>query len=226
MNKITDRVKLGTFGELLVQLRLLEFDVQAAQPLKDSGNDLIAIRGDAMRAIQVKATKIEDDGYRVRGDLPERYHALAIVKFDGGEGTLYLDQSRVFLIAKEDVGTESLAKRNLRGMFSVQTLLTGCSRTKRHMEEAHDRCAYSLAYQTGRQEQEGVSETLEHEEPNRRSHRTYCGVLERLTEDRRLSIHHLALGPRVLWQLQVLRHSRFVARLGRFQRAGRDLLQR
>jgi len=103
MNKITERVKLGTFGELLVQLRILEFDVQAAQPLKDSGNDLIAIRGEAMRAIQVKATKIEDDGYRVRGDLPERYHALAIVKFEGGEGTLYLDQSRIFLIAKEDV---------------------------------------------------------------------------------------------------------------------------
>ena len=113
MNKITDRVKLGTFGELLVQLRLLEFDVQAAQPLKDSGNDLIAIRGDAMRAIQVKATKIEDDGYRVRGGLPERYHALAVVKLEGGEGTLYLDQSRVFFIAKEDVGTDALARKNL-----------------------------------------------------------------------------------------------------------------
>ncbi len=104
MNKITDRVKLGTFGELLVQLRLLEFDVQAAQPLKDSGNDLIAIRGTAMRAIQVKATKIEDDGYQVRvAELPELYHALAIVKFEGGEETLYLDASRVFLIAKENV---------------------------------------------------------------------------------------------------------------------------
>jgi len=58
--------------------------------LKDSGNDLIAVRGDAMRAIQVKATKIEDDGYRVRGGLPEHYHALAIVKFEGSEGTLYV----------------------------------------------------------------------------------------------------------------------------------------
>jgi len=113
MNKITDRVKLGTFGELLVQLRLLEFDVQAAQPLKDSGNDLIAIRGEAMCAIQVKATKIEDDGYRVRGDLPERYHALAIVKFEGGEGTLYLDQSRVFLVAKEDVRNGRFSEEEL-----------------------------------------------------------------------------------------------------------------
>ena len=113
MNKITDRVKLGTFGELLVQLRLLEHDVQAAQPLKDSGNDLIAIRGNAMRAIQVKATKIEDDGYRVRGALPERYHALAIVKLEGGEGTLYLDQSQVYLIGKNDVGNGHFSEEDL-----------------------------------------------------------------------------------------------------------------
>jgi hypothetical protein len=114
MNKITDKVQLGTFGELLVQLRLLEFDVQAAQPLKDSGNDLIAIRGEAMRAIQVKATKTEEDGYRLRGGLPERYHVLAIVKFEGGEGTMYLDASRVFLIAKEDVRNGRFSEDELR----------------------------------------------------------------------------------------------------------------
>ena len=104
MNKITDRLKLGTLGELLVQLRLLEFDVQSAPPLKDSGNDLIAIRGTAMRAIQVKATKIEDDGYRFRvDDLPPLYHALAIVKFEGDELSLHLDKSQVFLLAKNNV---------------------------------------------------------------------------------------------------------------------------
>ena len=104
MNKITDNLKLGTIGELLVQLRLLEFDVQAAPPLKDSGNDLIAIRGTAMRAIQVKATKIEDDGYQIRAaDLPPLYHALAIVKLEADENTLHLDESQIFLIAKDDV---------------------------------------------------------------------------------------------------------------------------
>src|SRR6266481_4906294 len=104
MNKITDNLKLGTIGELLVQLRLLEFDVQAAQPLKDSGNDLIAIRGTAMRAIQVKTTAADEDGFPIRvAQLPELYHALAIVKLKGGEDTLYLDQSRIFLIAKDDV---------------------------------------------------------------------------------------------------------------------------
>ena|ERR1700722_1644855 len=116
MNKITDRLKLGTLGELLVQLRLLEFDVQAAPPLKDSGNDLIAIRGTAMRAIQVKATKIEEDGYRFRvDDLPPLYHALAIVKFEGDETTLHLDRSRIFLLAKEDVRNGRCSEDDLKG---------------------------------------------------------------------------------------------------------------
>jgi hypothetical protein len=37
VNPISPEIKTGTVGELLVQLRLLQFDVQAAQPLKDSG---------------------------------------------------------------------------------------------------------------------------------------------------------------------------------------------
>jgi hypothetical protein len=42
-NPISSEMRIGTLGELLVQLRLLQFDVQAAPPLKDSGNDLIAV---------------------------------------------------------------------------------------------------------------------------------------------------------------------------------------
>jgi hypothetical protein len=53
MNPLDGRMVTCTVGELLVQLRLLEYDVQAAPPLKDSGNDLIAIRGGQFRAIQV-----------------------------------------------------------------------------------------------------------------------------------------------------------------------------
>ena len=55
-NPITERVKIGTIGELLVQLRLLQYDVQAAPPIKDSGNDLIAVKGEAFRGVQVKTT--------------------------------------------------------------------------------------------------------------------------------------------------------------------------
>jgi|HubBroStandDraft_6_1064221.scaffolds.fasta_scaffold198328_2 hypothetical protein len=114
MNKITDKLRLGTLGELLVQLRLLEFEVQAAPPLKDSGNDLIAIRGNAIRAIQVKATKIEEDGYQIRvADLPPLYHALAIVKLEGDEQTLRLDESRIFLIPKDDVKNGRCCEQDL-----------------------------------------------------------------------------------------------------------------
>ena len=44
-NPIPKNMKTGTIGELLVQLRLLQYNVQAAPPIKDSGNDLIAIKG-------------------------------------------------------------------------------------------------------------------------------------------------------------------------------------
>jgi len=52
----TPELRVGTIGELLVQLRLLQFHVQAAAPLKDSGNDLIAVRATRFHTIQVKTT--------------------------------------------------------------------------------------------------------------------------------------------------------------------------
>ena len=100
MNRITDEIRIGTAGELLVQLRLLEHAVQTAPPLKDSGNDLIAIRGEIFRAIQVKTTK----GTRYsKARLPEMYHILAVVQLIGGEESIYLDKSPIFLIPRDQV---------------------------------------------------------------------------------------------------------------------------
>jgi hypothetical protein len=59
MNPLSPTVEEGTFGELLVILRLLEYHVQAFFPLKDSGNDFIAIKDNRMRAKQVKSSIIE-----------------------------------------------------------------------------------------------------------------------------------------------------------------------
>jgi len=56
MNAISKTIKTGDLGELLVQIRLLQFDVQCARSKSDSGNDWLATRGDAFRAIQVKTT--------------------------------------------------------------------------------------------------------------------------------------------------------------------------
>ena len=86
-----------------MQLRLLQFDVQAAPPLKDSGNDLIAVRGEAMRAIQVKTTAAADRFEFDQRDLPKLYHGLALVQLVGEDRWLHLDACRIFLLAREDV---------------------------------------------------------------------------------------------------------------------------
>jgi hypothetical protein len=103
-NSISPHLVKGTVGELLVQLRLLQFDVQAAPPLKDSGNDLIAVRCKTFLAIQIKTTA--GDTYRV-DDLPEFYNLLAVVQLKGEASDLHLDTSRIFLIPKERVSKAS-----------------------------------------------------------------------------------------------------------------------
>jgi len=109
-NPISPKLVEGTVGELLVQLRLLQFDVQAAPPIKDSGNDLIAVRCYTFRAIQVKTTAGKT--YRV-DKLPEFYHLLAVVHLVGEDSNLRLDRSRVFLIPKEQVPQASRQIKHL-----------------------------------------------------------------------------------------------------------------
>lgn len=110
MNRITDEMRIGTVGELLVQLRFLEHGIQAAPPIKDSGNDLIAIKGESFRAIQVKTTA-RDNFDRPN---PERlYHILAVVHLVDDENTIHLDRSSVFLIPRNQVGEVSTRIRDL-----------------------------------------------------------------------------------------------------------------
>ena len=99
MNPLTEKLITGTTGELLVQLRLFQYGVQAAPPLKDSGNDLIAVRGHTLKAIQVKATRKTDTQWQVPTD--RLYHVLALVRLDGHDNELSLDQSEVYLIGRE-----------------------------------------------------------------------------------------------------------------------------
>ena len=56
MNQITKKMHVGTIGELLVQIRLLQYSMQTAPPIKDSGNDLIAVKGETFRAVSVRTT--------------------------------------------------------------------------------------------------------------------------------------------------------------------------
>jgi hypothetical protein len=100
MNQITDKIQTGTMGELLVQIRLLQYGVQAAPPLKDSGNDLIAVNGKEFRAVSVRTTTT---GRFNKPDENRLYHVLAVVHLLGHDREIYLDGSRIFLIPQECV---------------------------------------------------------------------------------------------------------------------------
>lgn len=99
-NPISENIKIGTLGELLVQTRLLQYGVQAAPPIKDSGNDLIAVKGEVFKGVQVKTTA---RGILQWNGLPEHYHILALVSLAGEEDEIYLDATSVFLVPRKEV---------------------------------------------------------------------------------------------------------------------------
>jgi hypothetical protein len=119
MNALPEGLLKGTFGELLVQLRLLQHSVQAAPPVKDTGNDLIAIRGTVFRAVQVR-TRCSFPVDVKKRKLPKQYHVLAIVvlgKVDYDDLVDYevaLDMCRVFLLKKEEVIKRYFTEQDLQ----------------------------------------------------------------------------------------------------------------
>jgi hypothetical protein len=61
-------------------IRLLQYGVQAAPPIKDSGDDLIAVNGEVFRAVSVRTTT----AIRYSKPPAERlYHVLAVVHLGG-----------------------------------------------------------------------------------------------------------------------------------------------
>jgi len=130
VNPLEERMVTCTVGELLVQLRLLEYGVQASPPLKDSGNDLIAIRGEHFRSIQVKATRDAKSFSFDNKELKERlYHVLALVQIVGENSKVSLDECRIYIMPKEAVekgyyNPEKLGDYELSGPL-VDTLFGG-----------------------------------------------------------------------------------------------------
>jgi hypothetical protein len=115
MNKLDDNIWVGAVGELFVQLRLLDHGVQAAPPLKDTGNDLIAVKEDVFKAIQVKTRS--GDAFSWKADeLPQKFHILALVRlyFDG-EDMLLLDQCKIYLLREDQVDKRSYQLAELEG---------------------------------------------------------------------------------------------------------------
>ena len=119
MNPLSDTFLKGTFGELYVQLRLLQYEVQAAEPLKDTGNDLIAIKGETFKAIQVKTTENNDQISFDFAKLSQRkYHILALVFLDQKESdepnAINIDESKIFLLNSSDIKKGTYKKPELK----------------------------------------------------------------------------------------------------------------
>lgn len=111
-NSVSENNKIGVTGELLVQLRLLQYNVQAAPPIMDSGNDLIAIKEEIVKFIQVKATT----GNRINNleELPKIYHILALVFLKKNGKNILLDESEIFLLEKKRVNKKSYSLSSLK----------------------------------------------------------------------------------------------------------------
>ena len=118
-NPIAKNTCTGTIGELLVQLKLLQYGVQAAQPIKDSGNDLIAIKKEVVKFIQVKATTGDRIGV---GKLPKIYHVLAMVFLKKNGENILLDESEIFLLEKRKVNKKSYSLNPLKKSESTYKL--------------------------------------------------------------------------------------------------------
>jgi hypothetical protein len=116
MNPLSEKIHVGTMGELLVQIRLFQHGVQASPPIKDSGNDLIAIKDECFRAVQVKTRTAEPFGI---GSLPGKYHILPLVHLVGEGEHVYLDQSRVFLVPREVVESRTIRSFQDVGDFVI-----------------------------------------------------------------------------------------------------------
>lgn len=110
MNPLSDKIKVGTLGELLVQARLLQFGGQAAPPIKDSGNDLIAVQRECFRAVQVKTRTTRPEESFTLGELPAQYHVMALVRLVGTDNEVWLDQSEVFLVPRGVVESNSIRR--------------------------------------------------------------------------------------------------------------------
>ena len=121
MNPLSERLITGITGELLVQLRLFQHGVQAAPPLADSGNDLIAIRNNVFKAVQVKTSWLENPRFEIPRD--RLYHILALVHLQGEENELHLDESRVYLVKKEEIEQGTFNSRDLTSHLLSSSLI-------------------------------------------------------------------------------------------------------
>ena len=100
MNPVGDEAVSGKIGEMLVQLRLLLHSIQAAPPILDSGNDLIALKGRVIKSIQVKTRKFETQNWNIRS-TDRDYDIIALVEL--AQNSEKLDEAKIYLLSKDDL---------------------------------------------------------------------------------------------------------------------------
>ncbi len=120
MNESPLSRRKGTIGELLTQIRLLEYGIEPTIPLIDSGNDIIAIKGRIVKSIQVKTKKQNRRIWRFR-NLRE-YDILVLVNLDEQENKL--DCAKLYLLTKEQVnGRGSLTLKHVQDYELSESLI-------------------------------------------------------------------------------------------------------
>ncbi|MFH2001662.1 MAG: hypothetical protein ABIK28_18400 [Planctomycetota bacterium] len=123
-NPLPKQLKSGTLGELLVQLRLLEHDVQAAPPLKDTGNDLVALKGREIKLVQVKTHDLSK-WWRYK-KLPKIYDILAVVRLErcNVTGALDFDRSEVYLWTKDEIDSDGMPNNKFDSEHTLKKMMS------------------------------------------------------------------------------------------------------
>lgn len=91
----------------------------------DTGNDLLAVRGQAFRAIQVKTTlgrgaPRELIAFKYRPTISRAFHILALVFMVKHESTALLDQCSIYLLPKEEATKGRYSKNELQRYLLAQ----------------------------------------------------------------------------------------------------------
>lgn len=110
-NDLPPNVSRGTLGELLAQVYLLAHGVQAAPPIRDSGNDLIACRRGRFCALQVKTRK--KHSFSRRG-LPDIYDGVVLIVLKEDDHQFGTTKPDIYLMRRNDFEqADSLGKKAL-----------------------------------------------------------------------------------------------------------------
>lgn len=108
--------RIGTIGELLTQIRLLEYEIEPTIPLIDSGNDIIAIKDDIVKYIQVKTRSYDKTIWRFKN--LRNYHILVLIKLS--KNPTDLDQAKIYFLSKKEVaGRTSIGCDTIEDKFRL-----------------------------------------------------------------------------------------------------------